>query len=328
MEKLYLQNGNILYVLNVLKKYSDEDHILSAKKIKDYIYEEYEVNIDIRTVRRNIRLLIEKFNYDISTRSDNNKGYYILRDPDNDFEVGEIKTIMDTISYANYITPKISKSIFNKCKNMLNIYEQEKLSDYKMYFDNNKTSNMEVIKNIEDINEAIYLKKKIVFDYNKYDIVNNKLEIVPVHKSVESSPYAIIYSMQEFYMVCFTEGKDKLYTYRIDRMNNLKITNKKVSSVYNEKDINNFIKSCVSMYAGSKTLITFKFKKSLLDTVVESFGKDLTFKLIDKDVYKTTINVNKEGFKYFAIRNIESLEVLEPSSLHTEINNILKNNIK
>lgn len=327
MEKLYLQNGNILYILNVLKKYSDEDHILSAEKIKNYIYDEYEVNIDVRTIRRNIRLLIDKFEYDISTRSDNNKGYYYIRDVDKDFELGEIRTIIDTISFANYITPKTSRSIINKCLNMLNIYEEETFDDYKLYYDNSKTSNIAVIKNIEDINQAIHKKKKIVFDYNKYDIINNKLEIVPIHKEVIVSPYNIFYSMQEFYLICLADGKDKLYTYRIDRMSNLSILKKDRSDEYNEKDIKEFIKSCVSMYAGKSTAITFRFKKGLLDTVIESFGKDITFKLVDKDVYKTTVNVNKEGFKYFAIRNIEQVKVIEPLSLKNEINDILKNNI-
>ena len=62
---LYEKNGNILYVLNVLKKYSSSEHILSSNKIRDLILEEYNVEIDSRTVRRNINLLIEKFNYDI-----------------------------------------------------------------------------------------------------------------------------------------------------------------------------------------------------------------------------------------------------------------------
>lgn len=30
---LYEKNGNILYILNVLKKYSDEEHMLSATEI-------------------------------------------------------------------------------------------------------------------------------------------------------------------------------------------------------------------------------------------------------------------------------------------------------
>ena len=57
--ELYEKNGNILYVLNILKKYSNSDHPLSSNKIKNLIKEEYNVDIDSRTVRRNINLLIE-----------------------------------------------------------------------------------------------------------------------------------------------------------------------------------------------------------------------------------------------------------------------------
>ena len=82
---LYEKNGNILYILNVLKKYSDEEHILSASKIKEKIEEVYGETIDSRTLRRNINLLKEKFGYDISTYNENKKGYYLTNDPETDF---------------------------------------------------------------------------------------------------------------------------------------------------------------------------------------------------------------------------------------------------
>ena len=84
--KLYEKNGNILYILNILKKYSVSDHMLSAVEIGREIKEKYNVEIDSRTIRRNINLLKYKLNYDISTREENGKGYYINRDPDKDFE--------------------------------------------------------------------------------------------------------------------------------------------------------------------------------------------------------------------------------------------------
>lgn len=74
---LYKRNGNILYILNVLKKYTDADHILSISMLKEKIKEEYDQDIDSRTIRRIINLLKEEFGYDISTYNDNNKGYYI-----------------------------------------------------------------------------------------------------------------------------------------------------------------------------------------------------------------------------------------------------------
>ena len=43
---LYEKNGNILYILNVLKKYTDDEHMLSATVIQEKIKEIYDVDID------------------------------------------------------------------------------------------------------------------------------------------------------------------------------------------------------------------------------------------------------------------------------------------
>ena len=159
--ELYEKNGNILYILNVLKKYTDENHILTATELQRKIKEIYDVDIDTRTIRRNINLLKYKLEYDISNRDENKVGYYITKNPDTDFEAGEIRAIIDNFCYASYIVPSVSKSIIAKCKNLQNIYENQKLTDYKIYTKDNKTDNMEVIKNIEDISNAINNLSKI-----------------------------------------------------------------------------------------------------------------------------------------------------------------------
>ena len=161
-----------------------------------------------------------KLDYDISTRDENGKGYYINRNPDTDFEPGEIRAIIDNFSYANYIVPSVAKEIIKKCKNMQNIYENRKLTNYKIYANDNKTENMEVIKNIEDISNAIEDLCKLQFEYWKYSITD-KLEKVIVSKP-KVTPYAIIYNKQEFYMIGIKEGQDKFYNYRLDRIRNLK----------------------------------------------------------------------------------------------------------
>ena len=72
--ELYEKNGNPIYILNVLKKYSDEQHKLKAAEIVRKVQEIYDVEIDPRTVRRNINLLKYKLNYDISTYEENKRG--------------------------------------------------------------------------------------------------------------------------------------------------------------------------------------------------------------------------------------------------------------
>ena len=58
--ELYEKNGNILYILNVLKKFSDEEHKLKVVDIQRKIKEIYDVEIDTRTIRRNIIIISNK----------------------------------------------------------------------------------------------------------------------------------------------------------------------------------------------------------------------------------------------------------------------------
>ena len=248
------KNGNILYILNVLKKYSDEEHKLSISDIRKKINEKYEIDIDPRTIRRNINLLQQKFGYDISTYNDNKIGYYITNDPETDFEPGEIRAIIDTFSYSSFIEPRIAKSIIKKCKNLQTIYENAKIKDYRIYSPKGKTNNIEVIKNIEDIANSIMNKNKITFEYWKYLINGNKIEKQIVSKP-KVSPYALVYDKQQFYMLGIKEGNKELYHYRLDRIKNLVELEEKIKTKMTEKDIEHYADSSVEVFSGNEVQI-------------------------------------------------------------------------
>lgn len=319
---LYEKNGNILYILNVLKRYSDENHLLSIKEIKEKINEIYEVDIDPRTIRRNINLLKEKFSIDISTYNENNIGYYLLKDPDTDFEPGEIRAIIDQFSYANYIPDKISKQIINKCRNMQTVYENEKLKNYQIISNDTKTDNMEVIKNIEDISDSIYENKKIKFTYYKYELTNtlNKTNV----KEVICSPIKVLYALQQFYLICIKDKEKEFRTYRIDRIKNIKKLNIDVEN-YNSKKLSEYIKTSISMFGGEVDKIEFISNIELLDMVVEQFGKDIKLKRIDNNKFSTEVLASINGFKFFALRNLENIRVIKPISLRKQIDKIINN---
>ena len=320
---LYEKNGNILYILNILKKYTDAEHLLKIKDIKEKISKIYNVDIDPRTIRRNINLLKEKFGYDISTYAENKEGYYILRDPDIDFEPGEIRAIIDQFSYANYIAPSIANGIIEKCKNIQNIYENEKLKGYKVISNNTKTENNEVIKNIEDISLAIFNNRKIEFTYWKYQI-NNSLEKVNVN-TIKCSPYMIFYSLQQFYLICLKDGATKMYTYRIDRIKQVKILDQMCLENNSKKELEDYIKTNVAMFSGDSKQIEFDCSMELLDTVIEQFGKDIYLRKIDDSRFYAKVNASIEGFKFFALRNLESVRVIKPISLKLKIKKIIDN---
>lgn len=325
---LYEKNGNILYILNVLKKYSDEEHMLTAAEIQRKIKEIYDVEIDTRTIRRNINLLKYKLDYDISTREDNGKGYYINRDPETDFEPGEVRAIIDNFSYANYIVPSVAKEIIKKCKNMQTVYENEKLKDYQIYSVNSKTENAEVIKNIEDISSSIYNNHKIKFEYWKYEITN-KLE-KQIVSTPTVSPFAIVYNKQEFYFIGIKDGQDKFYHYRLDRMKNVKELSDKITIKKTKSQIRDFAESTVEMFGGEKEEIEAVCNKCLLNAIFDIFGKNVTIEKIpgNDENFKLIVDSNPMGFRMWAMRNIDLVEVKRPESLRNEMRKIVEKAIE
>ena len=322
---LYEKNGNILYILNILKKYTDEDHMFSATEIQLKIKEIYNVEIDTRTIRRNINLLKYKLNYDISTRDDNKKGYYLNRDPETDFEPGEIRAIIDNFSYANYIVPSVAKNIIKKCKNIQTVYENDKIKDYQIYANDSKTENVEVIKNIEDISESIYQHKKVKFEYWKY-VITNKLEKKIVSTPIVS-PFAIVYNKQEFYLIGVKEGKNRFYNYRLDRIKNIQILDNKITIKKKKSEIQDFAESSVEMFGGKKEEIEAICHIWLLDTIFDTFGRNVTIEKIPNDdkSFKLIVDANPLGFRMWAMRNIDLVEVKKPKSLRNEMKEIIKN---
>ena len=325
---LYEKNGNILYILNILKKYSDVDHMLPVTEIQRKVKDVYDVEIDTRTIRRNINLLKYKLNYDISTREDNGKGYFIHRDPETDFEPGEIRAIIDNFSYANYIVPSVAKNIIKKCKSIQTIYENDKIKEYRIYANDSKTENAEVIKNIEDISNSIYQHKKIQFEYWKYAITNR------IEKKIVStptvSPYAIVYSKQEFYLIVIKEGQIRFYNYRLDRIKNIQILDEAIKIKKKKSEIQDFAESSTEMFGGQKSEIEAVCHVLLLDTIFDTFGRNVTIAKIPKndEYFRLKVDTNELGFKMWAMRNIDLVEVIKPESLRNEMKKIIKEALK
>ena len=66
----------ILYIYEILKRYSDANHKLSQSRIAELVQKEYGMTCDRKTVGRNINALIDA-GIDIETYDENNVGYYL-----------------------------------------------------------------------------------------------------------------------------------------------------------------------------------------------------------------------------------------------------------
>ena len=185
---------------------------------------------------------------------------------------------------------------------------------------------MEVIKNIEDISFAIQNLNKIEFEYWKYDI-SDKLKKVIVGKP-KVTPYALVYKKQEFYLIAIKEGNENFYHYRLDRIKNIKQLDEKRTITKTTTEIQEFAESTVEMFGGNKTEIEAICYMYLLDDVFDRFGKNITVINVDDEKFKIIVDANDMGFKLWALRNLDGVEVIKPQSLREEIKKLLQEAIK
>ena len=57
MYKPQSKNLMVLYILNILKEYSDEEHRLSQEEIRDLLEKEYDMKVDRKSIKRNLENL-------------------------------------------------------------------------------------------------------------------------------------------------------------------------------------------------------------------------------------------------------------------------------
>ena len=320
-ETLHSNLGNIVYIYEVLKKYSDVNHILSVKDIIKYVEKEYGEKIENRTVRRNIKVLIEKLNIDISIFKENRKGYYLQT---KDFELSEIQTLIGLIKYSKFIDDDFSKDIVERLKTLLNKYELNLINscDEVIYCKNIKTVNKDVLANVEVILENINAKNEIEFEYYLYGI-DKKLHKV---RNEVVSPFAILCENEFLYLVCYSEKYDGYGYYRLDKIKNIKSNNQSVKKC--DSSIKEFVESSVYMYGGKKEKVELKCSMYILDYVIEKFGKDIQIQAIDRNYFKATLNVYTKGLEMWILQYIKYVEVLSPIELKYDIRKELEGALK
>lgn len=209
-------------VLEILMKGSDGDIHMTTDQIRRILIEDYGIEADRRSVRDDVKVLIEA-GLVVETGSKGvpkaERGSYFVGWI---FDDWELKVLMDAVSEVKCIKSEYISGIIRKLKSMGGPVTRELLNTnepmvepYDYWMEQEFTSNF--IKLLT----AIRMRNKVTFNYGKLNI-DKKFELTR-EKRYMVSPYSIQNNEGSYYLMCNTEGKDDLSIYRIDRMKELEI---------------------------------------------------------------------------------------------------------
>lgn len=286
-----MENENkarILFLYMLLNEMSDEEHPLSTVEIIKLLKEKYGVQAHRTTLSRDIDVL-EQCGVDVITINTTQNKYFI---GDRLFELPELKLLIDAVESSKFITEAKSNELVAKLSKLTSVNQAEKLKRNLCTTNRIKPGNEMVYYIVDAINEAINSKKKISFQYFEYDVAK-KQKLKNGGKCYLFSPYTLAWNGDYYYMVGFSDKHQKIGAFRVDRINNVPdILNDDAVPAPADFNIVDFTKSVFGMYDGSHIVVELKCDNSLMKTMIDRFGEDVSTKPYSLTEFKAIIEVS------------------------------------
>lgn len=210
--------ANAICVLEILKEYSDAEHIMPMREIISKLKIVYDLDIDRRTVYSAIDLLKNDLCYEIETYEENKQGYYLTC---REFEQSEVRMLMDAVCFFENISSHQRRDLLKKLQNFLSIYQRKQYTNLIIMNSESPAANKAIFWIIDLLDEAISKQVKVEFTYLTYNLDKKLVPRRNIRYLV--NPYALVFANDHYYLVCSYEGYDNISHYRIDKICDVKI---------------------------------------------------------------------------------------------------------
>lgn len=337
----------IINILDILKRYTDEDHRLSQKEIADILKNEYNMTVDRKSVKRNLSNLLEigyPIEYSESVRMVPNKTTgaleesYILSDfyLERDFSDAELRLLIDSLLFSKHIPYNQCRDLIEKLEGLSSKYFEAKVKHIRT-LDGNQPANKQLFYTIDILDEAISKERQVKFHYAEYGTdkkLHNRKNREGVTREYIINPYQIVVTNGRYYLICNYDKYDDLSNYRVDRITDIELLNtpakpkRKVKGAENGFDLSKHMAEHIYMFSDESDTVTFHVKKYILDDVMDWFGKDLTFFDETEDEVSVRVRVNLAAMRCWALQYALHAKILSPKLLAEQIKEDLKKAIE
>ncbi|MBQ5671231.1 MAG: WYL domain-containing protein [Oscillospiraceae bacterium] len=314
-------------ILNILRKYTDEDHRLSQKDIIDILKTEYDMTADRKSVKRNITSLMEmgyEINFSEALRMFPNKDgileeSYILSDfwLEREFTDSELRLLIDSLLFSKHIPYSQCKELVGKLEGLSNQYFKSRVR-FISTLPETAPKNTELFYTIEVLDEAIAKGKQVAFTYNSYG-TDKKLHPRRDREYIVN-PYQMAATNGRYYLIGNYDKYDNLANYRLDRISEIRLLDTPTKPKELLEDGKMFslpthMAEHLYMFSGESVPVTFRMKKSILNDVIDWFGTDITFSDETEEEVTARVIVNWHAMHHWALQYCRHVKVLAPGDL-------------
>ena len=271
MPKSANQKLKLLYLMQFLLQHSDENHPVS---IADMIaeLERWDITAERKSIYDDLDAL-ERFGLDIVQVKSKTTGYYVAS---RDFELPELKLLVDAVQSSKFITEKKTLSLIKKIEGLCSTYEAQALQRQVFVRGRVKTMNESVYYNVDELSGAISADRAIRFKYSEYALTKER-RFRRNGGWYELSPYALMWDDENYYMLAWDEVEGRMKHFRVDKMAEISAldTPRSGKDAFASVDMSVYARQVFGMFAGTPRTVRLRFENHLVGAVIDRFGKDI-----------------------------------------------------
>lgn len=272
MSKTSNQKMKLLFILKMLHEDSDEGHPLSTQEIITRLASNG-ISAERKSIYDDMNQLID-YGYDIiQVRSRINGGYYLAS---RDFELAELKLLVDAVQSSLFITQKKSRELIHKLEKLTSRREAVQLQRQVYVAGRIKTENESIYYNVDTIHKAIHDNVQIGFTYLEWT-VSKELKPRKAGRKYQVSPWALLWQDERYYLAAYDPQAGVVKHYRVDKMGTVSLRKEPREGLeqFEKMDLAKYANQTFGMYGGNTVSVTLRFSERLIGVVLDRFGRDV-----------------------------------------------------
>lgn len=307
-EKNSIQRLKILYLYKIMLEQTDENHHITMSEIINQLAL-YGISAARKALYEDIEAL-RTFGLDIKQLKGNTSGYFVAS---REFELPELKLLADAVTSSRFLTEKKSNELLKKIEGLASKHEAKQIQRQVFVANRVKAMNERIYINVDTIQRAISEGKKISFKYFDYGLDKKKKYRDGLRVC---SPYALSWDDERYYLIAYYEKYQKITNFRIDRMEAVDVLEEFSEPKPDDFNVAEYMNSSFSMFSGESEEVKLRFDNTLINTVIDRFGKDIPVIPDDDDHFTVRVTVKAEPpFFAWLFQFGKKAEIVEPIEL-------------
>lgn len=285
MPKSDNQKLKIFYILDYLQRNSHEKHPIRASELIAMLEQQWGILCERKTIYSDIAAL-QEYGVDIVSIPGKNGGYYIAS---RNFELPELKLLIDAVQSSRFLTQKKSRELIEKLCNQCSIHDARLMRRDVLVDRRVKSMNETIYYNVDAIQEAIAENVQIRFRYFDWDLDGQRKYR---DRDYLASPYGLCQDNENCYLLAFSD-RHGITPYRVDRMAEIELlkTPRIPCPELTGQALIDHAGRLFQMFSGEETDVKLRFHRSLINVVIDRFGRDILLIPDGEDHFVFTVKV-------------------------------------